>query len=851
MGLWGQTTAPVPNYDGEEGVMETVEKSECMTKTMKPVEDIKASPVPDEKVWENVRLSKDINAPLFSHKPDREGAAIYVGAGPTMPGFLEEIRAKKNEGQFIITSNMTYDWLVDRGIVADAVLIIDPKDRIAGYINKPQKETKFYVGTVCVPGVANGLLEKGADVEKLLVAYGTADEADIELQREIYGEDKKDFLTGGTMTGLRVMNFVLMLGFKAIELYGLDSCYPSMNPRTIMEGEPGYDEAIKSNAGAYYVDGATKKKFAIADDAEGGFFYAYKKKHHGSLEVVRCPDGRTFLSSPVFAHQAKQFVKWYDRFEGKLKITVHGDNLTSHALKCHLADIERRKSTIGDKKFTDGYKPIFLDFFKTHQDHVKMSDYTRTCVSNGVLALRESLGRELSVFNYDFVMFNDKEWADEKYDVVHSLNLMEHIELECVDNVLKDIQKKTKYMAIFHIGLGDSDELLSNNKDAHVTAKAGKWWLDKLGAYFTVTEGKWLGGVDGVFICQSFDAQENFEGEGVKLETNDITKHIDAVTKISDERMRNGGIQQPPKSVKIEITSRCNLRCKYCALRTRADKVGKDMDFFLFQKITEDMRLSGVEEIGLFYLGESFCAPELLVKCAKWCKQTLQFPYIFLTANASLARADTVKELMEAGLDSLKWSVNAGSPEEFTNVTGGTEAQFRNALANIKAAHGIRKEGNFKTALSASSILYEKAYREKMKPFIDENVKPYVDRHYWLPLYQMSMYSKEIKEQLGYDPMHGNCARLDESTMEPTRRPLPCWCAITEGHVRVDGGLSACGFGSDSRFDMGVLDGTNFMRCWNSPKFVKLREAQFRTLVDGPEALKGTVCAVCVAYSKP
>ena len=329
-----------------------------------------------------------------------------------------------------------------------------------------------------------------------------------------------------------------------------------------------------------------------------------------------------------------------------------------------------------------------------------------------------------------------------------------------------------------------------------------------------------------------------------------ITERIDAVTKIGSLRVRMGGVQPPPKSVKIELSPRCNLRCKFCAVHTRSKKATKDMDFRLFKRITEDMRVSGVEEIGLFYLGESFMNPELLVDACKWVKQELKFPYVFLTSNATKAKSTDVMKLMEAGLDSLKWSVNQYDAEQFKSITGASEDTYEEAFRNIRLAYEFRKTNGYDTALYASSILYEGEQKEKMQKVIDERVKPYVDQHYWLPLYQMSMYRGKMEKDLGFVPTAGNCGRIDDDTMLPTRHPIPCWCAITEGHVRYDGGLSACGFGADDRFDMGLLDGTNFMRQWNSPKFVSLREAQFKTVTEGQDALKGTPCEVCVAYDE-
>jgi MoaA/NifB/PqqE/SkfB family radical SAM enzyme len=328
----------------------------------------------------------------------------------------------------------------------------------------------------------------------------------------------------------------------------------------------------------------------------------------------------------------------------------------------------------------------------------------------------------------------------------------------------------------------------------------------------------------------------------------DITQRIDAVTKIDDIRIQMGGIQPPPKSVKIELTARCNLRCKYCAVSMRQGPPPKDMDFEFFKQITEDMRISGVEEIGLFYLGESFMNPHLLCKASDWVKNKLCFPYVFLTANSTMASPEAVEALLKTGIDSLKWSCNHADGEQFEKVTGSPTVVFERGLENIKKAFEVRNKGGYKTKISASSILYGEDQKPRMEAFLKNNVLPYCDRHYWLPLYQMAMYSDHMKKVMGYTPSAGNVGRLDDKTMLPLRKSLPCWSAFTEGHVRADGGLSACCFGADDRFDMGVLDGNNFMKAWNSPEFQALREAQIKTLTEGQEALKGTPCEVCVAY---
>ena len=145
-----------------------------------------------------------------------------------------------------------------------------------------------------------------------------------------------------------------------------------------------------------------------------------------------------------------------------------------------------------------------------------------------------------------------------------------------------------------------------------------------------------------------------------------ITKRIDQITAIPESH--RSAVLPAPKSVKIEISPRCNYRCGFCALRTREVQPKHDMPFELFRKIAREIREAGTEELGVFYLGESFMNVRLLIDCILWAKQYLHFPYVFLTSNASLAYPEAVEACMAAGLDSLKWSVNAADVDQFKQI---------------------------------------------------------------------------------------------------------------------------------------------------------------------------------------
>lgn len=314
-----------------------------------------------------------------------------------------------------------------------------------------------------------------------------------------------------------------------------------------------------------------------------------------------------------------------------------------------------------------------------------------------------------------------------------------------------------------------------------------------------------------------------------------ITDKIDAITKIPSTHLRAD--PPAPRSVKIELTGRCNYRCGFCALRTRKVQPKGDMDFGFFKRIALEMREAGVEEIGVFYLGESCAAPDLLVQAIGHVK-AVGFPYCFLTTNGSLMTPELAERCMAAGLDSMKFSINAADSEQFKAVMQVKPSLFNDALNNLRMARETRDQGEHKCGIYASSIRYDGAQQEKMEALIRDRVLPYVDEHYWLPLYSMGSLATEREAELGYRPTAGNQGRL-----AALREPLPCWSAFSEGHVTADGILSACCFDADSRWGMGDLKRMGFMEAWNSDAFQALRTAHLKRDV------KGTVCEECVAYA--
>jgi len=147
------------------------------------------------------------------------------------------------------------------------------------------------------------------------------------------------------------------------------------------------------------------------------------------------------------------------------------------------------------------------------------------------------------------------------------------------------------------------------------------------------------------------------------MKTFTITSRIDAITRIPPAYLK---AELPaPRAVKIELTSQCNYRCGFCAHRLRMKKRG-EMDMAFFERIVGEMVDAGVEELGVFYIGESFMCEWLPDAIAHAKRRGIR--YVFLTTNGSLATPARVSECMRAGLDSLKFSMNNADAAQFERV---------------------------------------------------------------------------------------------------------------------------------------------------------------------------------------
>lgn len=68
-------------------------------------------------------------------------------------------------------------------------------------------------------------------------------------------------------------------------------------------------------------------------------------------------------------------------------------------------------------------------------------------------------------------------------DMVSACDVMEHIEPECIEDVLAHIRSLTKVVFFSVIGMEPASKTLANGQNAHVLLRSRDWWLDSLGRH--------------------------------------------------------------------------------------------------------------------------------------------------------------------------------------------------------------------------------------------------------------------------------------------------------------------------------------------------------------------------------
>jgi hypothetical protein len=90
------------------------------------------------------------------------------------------------------------------------------------------------------------------------------------------------------------------------------------------------------------------------------------------------------------------------------------------------------------------------------------------------------LERGYVVVNYDPAMEEYSEKPYGKFDFVTCTDVLEHIEIEYLDNVLQEIYDYAKKAVYLFIAYGRANKILPDGRNAHLIQQPPTWWEERL-----------------------------------------------------------------------------------------------------------------------------------------------------------------------------------------------------------------------------------------------------------------------------------------------------------------------------------------------------------------------------------
>lgn len=144
-------------------------------------------------------------------------------------------------------------------------------------------------------------------------------------------------------------------------------------------------------------------------------------------------------------------------------------------------------------------------------------------------------------------------------------------------------------------------------------------------------------------------------------------------------------VDRPPVCLYLEVTNRCNLLCTTCPRTFEDLEPAMDMSWELFTRIVD--QVPDLSRAVLHGVGEPMMVREL-PRMVRHLKQ--RGVYVLFNTNGTLLDDRRGGELIDAGLDELRVSLDAAEPRAFKLVRG-VDA-FERVVAHVKAFTSRQRE---------------------------------------------------------------------------------------------------------------------------------------------------------------
>jgi len=278
-----------------------------------------------------------------------------------------------------------------------------------------------------------------------------------------------------------------------------------------------------------------------------------------------------------------------------------------------------------------------------------------------------------------------------------------------------------------------------------------------------------------------------------------------------------------PPYVTIELLDKCNFRCRMCSL-TYQQSAGNVFPLHELKKLVDEIAKYGSM---IRFIG--YCEPLLyphIKEAVAYVKN--KGLLLHITTNASLLSREMADYLVSMGLDSIIFSFQGASKEEYMKMRSLGGTIYDRVIENISYFHSIRKH----TEMKLTTTVTERDTKEDIESFIQTH-SAYVDE------VQVSGFTHfiHVSDHFGEQDIWGE---LGINKPELKKPAAECFLPNFEMLVKPDGSACACCGAYTEGLVYGNVFTKDIMDVWQGGKAEKLR-----TKICGGELEDLENCRVC------
>ena len=282
-----------------------------------------------------------------------------------------------------------------------------------------------------------------------------------------------------------------------------------------------------------------------------------------------------------------------------------------------------------------------------------------------------------------------------------------------------------------------------------------------------------------------------------------------------------------PKNALVELTNACNHSCVFC-FNPRMKRAISHLDIDTYTSFIKKCSEEGVEEVGLYSTGDPFMTKNLdkYISIAK----KLNIKRVYITTNGALATFDKAKKCIDAGLDSIKFSINAGTKESYKIIHGFDD--FEKVKKNIIDIYDYVKIKKIKVDLYSSFVYTDLTFSE-MNIFKKKFSRYLKEMIFWPAMNQGGR---------NIDLAKNITKHLNLNVKKPaTQQYQPCEMLWNRLHFTAEGYLTACcvDYENDLVFSKFKND-QKLIDQFNSEPVKNLRDKHLKNNLDN------TICKGCI-----